>query len=67
MTSVRPLAINAVSQAKGVTTMLRYLLAAAIITVPIAAAFAQSDEGPPRWAANIVRKQQVIMHGIPQS
>lgn len=67
MTSVRPLAINAVSQAKGVTTMLRYLLAAAIITVPIAAAVAQSDEGPPRWAANIVRKQQVIMHGIPQS
>jgi mono/diheme cytochrome c family protein len=46
--------------------MLRYVLAAAIIMVPIAAAVAQSDEGPPRWAANIVRKQQVIMHGVPQ-
>jgi hypothetical protein len=46
--------------------MLRYVLAAAIVTVPIATAVAQSDQGPPRWAANIVRKQQVIMHGIPQ-
>ena len=27
-------------------------------------AAAQSDMGPPRWAANIARKQQVIMHGI---
>ena len=25
----------------------------------------QPDEGPPRWAANIARKQQVIMHGLP--
>ena len=46
--------------------MLRYVLAAAIMAVPVAAAVAQSDEGPPRWAANIVRKQQVIMHGVPQ-
>jgi high-affinity iron transporter len=46
--------------------MLRYVLAAAIVTLPIAAVVAQSDEGPPRWAANIVRKQQVIMHGVPQ-
>jgi mono/diheme cytochrome c family protein len=47
--------------------MLRYVLAAAIVVVPLAAAAAQSDEGPPRWAANIVRKQQVIMHGVPKA
>jgi mono/diheme cytochrome c family protein len=46
--------------------MLRYVLAAATVAVPLAAAAAQSDEGPPRWAANIVRKQQVIMHGVPK-
>ena len=45
--------------------MLRYMLAAAIVALPIAAV-AQSDEGPPRWAANIIRKQQVIMQGVPQ-
>jgi mono/diheme cytochrome c family protein len=45
--------------------MIRYGLAAAIIVLPVAAAVAQSDEGPARWAANIVRKQQVIMHGVP--
>ena len=45
--------------------MLRYAIAAAILALPVAAAVAQSDEGPPRWAANIVRKQQVIMHGVP--
>ena len=45
--------------------MLRYVIAAAILALPVAAAVAQSDEGPPRWAANIVRKQQVIMHGVP--
>ena len=45
--------------------MLRYAIAIAIIAVPIAAA-AQSDDGPPRWAANMVRKQQVIMHGVPR-
>jgi len=47
--------------------MMRYAIAAAaIIALPVAAALAQSDEGPPRWAANIVRKQQVIMHGVPR-
>src|SRR5690242_5791753 len=45
--------------------MLRRAIAAAIIALPLAGAAAQPDEGPPRWAANIVRKQQVIMHGIP--
>ena len=45
--------------------MIRYGFAAAMIVLPLAAAVAQSDEGPPRWAANIVRKQQVIMHGVP--
>jgi mono/diheme cytochrome c family protein len=46
--------------------MRRFAIAAALLILPFAAAVAQSDEGPPRWAANIVRKQQVIMHGIPQ-
>ena len=45
--------------------MIRYAVAAAILALPVAAAVAQSDQGPPRWAANIVRKQQVIMHGVP--
>jgi hypothetical protein len=45
--------------------MLRYPIAAASIAVPLASATAQSDEGPPRRAANIARKQQVSMHGIP--
>lgn len=31
------------------------------------AAATQSDMGPPRWAANIARKQHVIMYGIPAS
>ena len=40
--------------------------AAALVALLLAAAAtAQSDEGPPRWAANIARKQQVIMHGVP--
>jgi len=45
--------------------MLRTALAVAVLAAPLAVAAAQSDEGPPRWAANIVRKQQVIMHGVP--
>jgi mono/diheme cytochrome c family protein len=45
--------------------MIRFAIAAAIVALPVAVAAAQSDEGPPRWAANIARKQQVIMHGIP--
>jgi len=46
--------------------MIRYVIAAAIVALPVTAALGQSDEGPPRWAANIVRKQQVIMHGVPR-
>ena len=47
--------------------MVRYALAFAVVVVPLAAAAAvQSDEGPPRWAANIARKQHVIMQGIPR-
>ena len=46
--------------------MIRYLFAAAIIALPLAAVAAQSDEGPPRWAANIARKRHVIMYGVPR-
>ena len=46
--------------------MMRLAVAAAILALPVATAVAQSDEGPPRWAANLVRKQQVIMHGVPK-
>lgn len=45
--------------------MLRFAIALAAITAPLAVATAQSDQGMPRWAANMVRKQQVIMHGVP--
>ena len=45
--------------------MIRYALAIAIVALPLAGVAARSDEGPPRWAANIARKQHVIMHGIP--
>jgi len=45
--------------------MLRYLTLAVVLCLPLAVAAAQPDEGPPRWAANIARKQQVIMHGLP--
>jgi len=45
--------------------MIRYAIAAGLLVLPLAAAAGQSDEGPPRWAANIVRKQFVIMHGVP--
>jgi mono/diheme cytochrome c family protein len=37
----------------------------AMLALPVAAAATQSDEGPPRWAANIARKQHVIMQGLP--
>ena len=40
-------------------------LALPLLGLPLIAQAAQSDEGPPRWAANIARKQQVIMHGLP--
>lgn len=46
--------------------MIRYALEAAIVALPVAAAIAQSDQGQPRWAANLVRKQQVIMRGVPE-
>lgn len=47
--------------------MTRYACAIAILLLPLAAfAAAQPDEGPPRWAASLVRKQQVIMHGVPR-
>lgn len=45
--------------------MIRYLTVAVVLCLPLAVAAAQPDEGPPRWAANIARKQQVIMHGLP--
>jgi mono/diheme cytochrome c family protein len=41
------------------------LAAAAALVLPLGVAVAQSDEGPPRWAANLVRKQQVVMRGVP--
>ena len=46
--------------------MKRYVIAATILLVPFAALAAQSDEGPPRWAANIARKQFIIMNGVPR-
>lgn len=46
--------------------MIRYVVAAAVVLVPVAAAVAQSEDGPPRWAASLQRKQQVVMHGVPQ-
>ena len=45
----------------------RFVLVFGVLAVPLAALAAQSDEGPPRWAANIARKQFVIMHGLPQA
>jgi len=46
--------------------MIRYVIAVAIVGLPLAAAVAQPDAGQPRWQANIVRKQQVIMQGVPR-
>lgn len=47
--------------------MIRVAVALALAGAPIAAiAAAQSDEGQPRWAANMVRKQHVIMNGVPR-
>jgi mono/diheme cytochrome c family protein len=45
----------------------RYCIVVAAFGSPLFAAVAQSDEGPPRWAANIARKQHVIMNGLPPS
>ena len=47
--------------------MSRYLIAAAVLLVPFATVAAQPDEGPPRWAANLARKQHIIMNGLPQA
>ena len=47
--------------------MSRSVFAIALLCLPLAAATAQGDEGPPRWAANMARKQQVIMHGLPEA
>lgn len=46
--------------------MIRIALAVAVIGLPLVAAAAQSDLEPPRWMANIARKQQVVMHGVPR-
>ena len=45
--------------------MSRYLVGLIAVSLPLASLANQSDEGPPRWAANIARKQHVIMSGIP--
>lgn len=45
---------------------MKILLSAAVALFALAAAAsAQQDVGPPRWSANIIRKQQVILHGVP--
>jgi mono/diheme cytochrome c family protein len=46
--------------------MLKYALSAAILVSTVSMAAAQQDVGPPRWAANLVRKQLVIMNGVPR-
>lgn len=47
--------------------MIRFPTAIGMIAFSTVAVIAQPDEGPPRWAANIARKQQVIMHGLPSA
>ena len=47
--------------------MIRFPIAISMIAFSAVAVMAQPDEGPPRWAANIARKQQVIMHGLPRA
>ena len=44
--------------------MIRLAVALSVLCLPLAASATQSDEGPPRWAANIARKQHVIMQGL---
>jgi mono/diheme cytochrome c family protein len=55
-----------ISELKG-CDMIRQALAIAILVLPLTATTAQPDEGPPRWAANIARKQHVIMNGLPRA
>jgi len=46
--------------------MIRYAVAIALVGAPLAAlSAAQLDQGPPRWMANIARKQHVVMNGVP--
>ena len=45
--------------------MIRFAVIVGLVSIPAAVVAAQSDMGPPRWAANIARKQHVIMNGIP--
>lgn len=44
--------------------MKQYAIAAAIVALPLAAGASQETEQP-RWMANMVRHQTVIMHGVP--
>mgnify|MGYP003580520785 CR=1 FL=1 len=44
--------------------MMRYVIAAAFVAIPLAAATAQEMDQP-RWMANMVRHQTVIMQGVP--
>jgi mono/diheme cytochrome c family protein len=48
--------------------MFRIVKSVALVGLPLAAAAAaaQLDQAPPRWMANIARKQHVIMDGIPK-
>src|SRR5688572_14985149 len=47
--------------------MIRYVVAISLaLGAPLAAAVAQSDQGPPRWMANLARKQQAVMQGVPR-
>ena len=46
--------------------MIRHLIAAALLAVPVAAApREQPEENLSRWKANMTRHQQVLMHGVP--
>jgi mono/diheme cytochrome c family protein len=45
--------------------MYRYVMAGMMAALPVAGVAAQSDLDMPRWAANMARHQQVIMHGVP--
>ena len=45
--------------------MMRVGIAIGLLGLPIAIGASQSDQGPPRWMANIARKQHVVMYGVP--
>ncbi len=44
---------------------LSLILFGVLLALPVGPAASQSDDGPPRWAASLARKQFVIMSGIP--